>query len=105
MKNSKVVLSFVPDGLAVVPFGSSFSVRCDLCNPQRTKAINWHPDKRPAEDRCADFLVGHLRSTHGFTVSTETAVDLVRRASPKKVLTTPAETPKSVPFSPYGARL
>ena len=77
LKNTCNEISSVPSWITVVPFVSSFSVACDLCEPRRKKSINWHPDKRPAADRCADYLIGHLRSTHKIHITTESAVDFV----------------------------
>ena len=105
MKTPCVELLAVPDYITVTPFGSGFGVACDLCDPRRTRAINWHPDKRPASDRCADYLVGHLRTTHRLKIDEESALAFVNRATPKKAATKSVETPKSSPFSPYSARL
>jgi hypothetical protein len=84
MKTPTIELFYVPDGLTVVPFFFSFNVRCDLCDPRRTKAINWHPDKRPAANRCADYISGHLQTTHRIKITPETALDFVNRASLQK---------------------
>jgi hypothetical protein len=38
MKTPPVELYTIPDAITVVPFGSGFNVRCDLCTPRRSKA-------------------------------------------------------------------
>jgi hypothetical protein len=106
MKAQAVELSTGPARITVTPFGSSFNVRCDLCEPRRIKSINWNPNRRPVVDRCVDYLVDHLRGSHGLNISKDIALGFVNRATPQKatIKSEEAET-RHLPFSPHRVRL